>query len=103
MVNSINNNYAILPNGCDLKIRDVKTKAVNRIIDILYIGRININHKGLDVLIKAIQSLKNEDFLNVHFSFYGNENDPDVEEFKELIKPLNGYADFMGNIWKEKS
>lgn len=103
VVNSINNNYAILPNGCDLKIRDVKTKAVNRIIDILYIGRININHKGLDVLIKAIQSLKNEDFLNVHFSFYGNENDPDVEEFKELIKPLNGYADFMGGIYgKEK-
>lgn len=101
VVNCINSNYAILPNGCDLKLCDCGIREINNIIDIIYIGRINIIHKGLDVLVKAIQLLKNDGFLNVHFSFYGNVNDPDVDEFKELIKPLNGYADFYGGIYGE--
>lgn len=102
VVKYLNSNYAIIPNGCDSNIENFKEKATKEIVDILYIGRIDINHKGLDVLVNAIKTLKAKKISGIHFSFYGNENDSDVDEFKTLLKPLKGYAEFKGGIYGEE-
>lgn len=102
VVRDLNPNYAILPNGCDEVFNvDLRT-GVNNPSEIVYVGRININHKGLDELVKAIQLLKDRGVDNIHFSFYGNENDPDVETFKQMIFSLHPIAEYYGGIYGEE-
>lgn len=102
VVHDLNPNYAILPNGCEEASNVEIRLGVHDPFEIVYIGRININHKGLDELVKAIQILKDRGVDNIHFSFYGNENDPDVETFKQMIHSLQPMAEYYGGIYGEE-
>ena len=102
VVRELNPNYAILPNGCEEVSNVEQRTCVHERFEIVFIGRININHKGLDELAKAIQILKNGGVENIHFSFYGNEDDPDVETFKQMILGLQPIAEYYGGIYGEE-
>ena len=102
VVHDLNPTYAILPNGCEEASNVELRSGIHDPFEIVYIGRININHKGLDELVKAIQILKDRGVDNLHFSFYGNENDPDVETFKQMIHSLQPMAEYYGGIYGEE-
>ncbi len=99
VIKDLNPNFAFLPNGCNIPIIEEFEKHNRDFIDFVFIGRIIINHKGLDVLADAIRILKNKKIENVRFSFYGNEIDPDVPILKKMLEDFNGYASFYGGIY----
>jgi len=99
IVKTLNHQHAIIPNGCNVPKTSPNEEKVVDIVDVVFIGRIIITHKGLDVLISAIKKLKEKGVNNVRFSFYGNEIDPDVPIFKEMLDEVKDYAVFYGSIW----
>ena len=107
-INSIvprfNKRFAIIPNGCD-KHNDIDIeRPLNDPLKIVFIGRIAFNHKGLDILLEAITSMNNAHKKNVHFYFYGNEDDSGTELLKEMVDKLD-IASYEGPIYgieKEK-
>ncbi len=103
IVKDINPNAIIIPNGCPKsELSNVnKNKDFNK-INILYLGRIKIHHKGLDKLIKAVQILYKDGLQDkVHFSFYGNGHENEIDVFKESIHGFEGFADFYGTAYGE--
>ena len=75
----------IIPNGITLPKRYIKEKKYDGLVGI-YIGRIDIYHKGLDLLLNSI--VKNIDFLRknkVRFDIYGPENS-DYFKLKNIVK-----------------
>lgn len=70
-----NENYLVIPNGIDLKMNAVGKKAGNN-FTVSYIGRIEKYQKGLDLLLDALNLIKEEIIKNkVKVNIYG----PDVE------------------------
>ena len=101
IVKTINPNYTIIPNGCD-RIQSLNSinGAPNDPIQIIYVGRIKRDHKGLDILLDAIELIQNSDICgNVHFSFYGDGNDLELSWFKERIQQVSSIAEFKGPIY----
>lgn len=91
--------YFILPNGFNTPIL-TKSSFSKVSIKIVFIGRIDIYHKGLDILVGACSSIV--DVLresNVSFEIYGPLND-DVEQLKILLEEmnLNNMFEFKGEI-----
>lgn len=85
----------VVGNGIDLP-ETKKTTTNKKITNLLYIGRYDINHKGLDLLLLAINSIK--DFLidrKVQINFYGS-------DFKDGKNKLQDFIDShkLGNIVK---
>lgn len=84
----------IVPNGMDLHERiviDTKKTGMN----LLYIGRLDWVHKGIDLLISAMGSVK--DFLRekgVVLNIYGPCNAQQAEKINEMIKE-SGTEDFV--------
>lgn len=108
IVPRINKNYAIIPNGCVLPASSPKREELGkRRIEFLYLGRIEIYHKALDVLIKALSIIKNSPIADkVHFSFYGIGEESHIEHFKQLIAGVSEIAVFKGAAYgkdKEKA
>lgn len=101
VVKNLNSKHAILPNGCDEVSCIEIDKESNHPFEIIFIGRININHKGLDELVKAIRLLKSQKIKDIHFSFYGNDSDADVSKFKQMLIGLESIAQFCGGIYGE--
>lgn len=99
IVKQINASCDIVPNGCELPDEVKKEKQIADIIDIIYIGRISCYHKGLDILIEAISILKKQDVGGFKISFYGNEDDADVEWLKEKLHGLEDLASYNGGIY----
>lgn len=99
---SVNKHYAIIPNGCDMVDIDVKDKKPNKPLKIIYLGRLIIHHKGLDYLLDALDILKQRNFTEATFQFYGNENDVDIEIIKERLKNLEGLATYEGPAYGDK-
>ncbi len=93
-----NNAFSIVPNGCDAIDNITFSPTTNSIIEIVYIGRIEFAHKALDILISAIRILFIKKFAHVHFSFYGTGKENDLQLFKQIIKGLEGYADYKGEV-----
>lgn len=98
----VNNQYAIIPNGCDMVDIDVNAKKPNKPFKIIYLGRLMIHHKGLDYLFDALDILKQRNFKEATFQFYGNENDVDIEIIKERLKNLEGLASYEGPAYGDK-
>ncbi len=69
----INNRYVILPNGIRLPSFKNNKKIVKDNINFIYLSRIDIYHKGLDLLIEAVKNIKDELLKrNVIINIYGN-------------------------------
>lgn len=97
IVPQMNDKYAIIPNGVALYPIHKKPHNSQVITHILYLGRIEGYHKGLDILIEAIKLLENKGYSEkVHFDFYGTGDSKAVELFKSQIKELSKIATFHG-------
>lgn len=98
----LNSNYYILPNGCEPIKVDIDSKKLHDPVNIIYLGRLSIYHKGLDYLLDAIGILKSRNVNDCNFYIYGNENDPDIEHVKKRLQNLNSLAHFAGPVYGEK-
>lgn len=101
IVKAINPNYAIIPNGCDRILElNSETEQPNDPIQIVYIGRIKRIHKGLDILLDAIELIQCSELCKkVCFTFYGDGNDLELSWFKERIQQISSIAKFKGPIY----
>ncbi|MEE1020756.1 MAG: glycosyltransferase [Bacteroidales bacterium] len=90
----------IIPNGIHIPhhVENIKIKNVSK-VSFLYLGRIDYIHKGLDVLIKALNRLSNLPIKDeIHFSFYGKGRD--LVRFKSEISEIT-FADYNGVVHGE--
>jgi len=101
IVKNINPNTAIIPNGChELKIVPKLRNDSNGKIEFLYLGRIEIYHKGLDVFVDAITKLNDNGYADkLHFTFYGIGEDDHLSRFREMLVPLKDIAEFRGPVY----
>lgn len=101
IVKDINKNYVVVPNGCDV-IENQYNNSGGRSskIEVLYVGRIERYHKGLDVLLSAIRILLNRQMADkMRFVFYGDGDESECVWFKEQIADISGIAEFNGPIY----
>src|SRR5690606_27670812 len=52
-----NSNSFVIPNGIESRLSNVRKYDLNKIKG-LFIGRLDMNHKGLDLLIKSLKNVK---------------------------------------------
>lgn len=98
----INPSYAILPNGCEQRQNTYLKTKVSNPLNIVYIGRIAFNHKGLDYLIDALKLIKESGKHEFYLSIYGNEKDPDVEKLKQALSKLQYIASYKGGVYGDE-
>lgn len=103
IVKRINSNSVIVPNGCKTPNLSPSIRhRENGKIEFLYLGRIEIYHKALDVLVNAIENLKNMGRTDkIHFTFYGIGEEDHLSRFKEMLKPIAKIATFKGPAYGE--
>lgn len=92
----INTNDYIIPNG--ISIQSIRTRLFtsNKIINIIFLSRIDIYGKGLDILYQVLQQLKTEGYEKlVRFKFYGFEYNKSGSIFKEF----SDFAKYYGPIF----
>ena len=79
----------VVGNGSSLPKIDGITKNTVKTLNINYIGRIAKDHKGLDIMIKSINSCKKKLQKNkVVFNLYGSDFENNKKEILEMIKEL---------------
>lgn len=99
----LNRNIVFLPNGIDLKQNIPPSKQLHLPVNILYLSRLDIYHKGVDLLLEAIEILKNRGLTNLHFTFHGNLNDVNYNEIRDKISKMGPIVSFDGPAYdKEK-
>lgn len=92
----------IIPNGCDKGEFDAKSLKIHSPVNIIYIGRLARYHKGIDVLLDALEILKTEKYCDAKFCFYANANDVDFQYFQDRLLNLRGIATYCGSVYGEK-
>ncbi|QPI86178.1 glycosyltransferase [Rhodobacterales bacterium HKCCA1288] len=95
-------NYYIEPNGlCAPDPIEVFSKPDVHVWNFIYIGRIDIRHKGLDILFDSLFILKDLGILEkLNFKFYGKGNRKDEIIFRNSIKRLDSQSvTFNGPIY----
>lgn len=99
VVNQVNPHHVIIPNGCEY-VDDLMIKtSVNDPLRVVYLGRICKHHKGLDILVNALNILCRRGINEFKMDFYGNESDPDVEWLKNELRNMGGVASYNGSIY----
>ncbi len=82
--NSWNDQHIIIPNGVNMRPQREVTGEIKRIV---FIGRFNVNHKGIDLFIEACG--RNKDLIkekNIIIDMYGSRNDGEMNQVKALIQ-----------------
>ena len=98
VMHAINPNYCIIPNGIDIPKCNVLDKTVRDKVEFVFLGRIDMVHKGLDILLDALRILCDEGWHSyVHFSFYGAPDNPG--DFFDRVNALTDIASFEGPIF----
>lgn len=97
----INPKFSIIPNGCEDQSDIRLKKKVENDLNILYIGRIAYVHKGLDILVEALRCLEKRHITGYNVTFYGNEDDIDVNRLKNDIENLE-FVNYDGGVYGEK-
>lgn len=94
------NKIFIEPNGLDIP-HLLNTDRVSERLRFIYLGRLDVNHKGLDVLLESLLILKSEGHLNkFDFDFYGKGDHADEQFFKKRLAALEApTVNFYGPIY----
>ncbi|MDN3425676.1 glycosyltransferase [Planococcus notacanthi] len=96
------NHDLIIPNGITILEKTIG-KVLEEKIKIFFLGRIDIDHKGLDILLESLKEIDNQkrDFI---LDIYGIGSDRDVAILKNSIDQLNYLeVDYKGPVYgKEK-
>ena len=82
-----NEQHIIIPNGVAMRERREVSGSIKRIV---FIGRFNVNHKGIDLFIEACG--RNKDLIkekNVIIDMYGSRNAGEMEQVSTLIQQNN--------------
>ncbi len=89
----------IIPNGCNPKDIPVM-QTNNKKVSLLFLSRIAITHKGLDILLHSIKYLiNNNPDLDFELNMYGPGHDEDLEKLNELIKPISSHVKYYGPVY----
>lgn len=100
----LNDKNYIMPNGCEMVDVDIDNIYIHKPINIVYLGRLVLHHKGIDYLLDALDILAKKESNDFHVTFYGNENDIDILEIKKRLKKLITIAHYAGPVYgKEKA
>lgn len=95
-----NNRSIIIPNGCD-GIDEI-SNPMNDTPEIVFIGRIDIHHKGLDYLIQALKLTTSNSFsVTAHFSLYGTGNQREIDWLNKNLKDISDIVDYKGPVYGE--
>ena len=99
--------YGIVPNGINIPSQSNYSKDLSLPIRYIFLSRIDIKYKGLDILLKAIEKCCGENKnMNLEFIFYGgNNNIKIVDEFRKMINETDGPVSFQREVFgkqKEK-
>lgn len=101
IVKRINPNKTIIPNGTLMHDDvDLAITLPTEKIEIIFVGRISMQVKGLDKLTDAIDMLGSRN--DVHFSIYGNEDDIHTSILKERIKGKESIVEYKGGLYGDK-
>lgn len=100
-IKNINSKGVVIPNGCDMPGRPfIQKEKCEGKTELLFLGRIDIKHKGIDVLIQSIKYLKNQNKTSdLHFSFYGTGNRTDMEYLKREMAQIRDVASYYGAVY----
>lgn len=88
----------IIPNGIQIEDKIPKIQENNKVINLTFIGRIDIYQKGLDILFEAIKSL---DKTKIKFNFYGTGNEKDLENLSQMVRKQSDISSFYGPVYNE--
>lgn len=96
----VNKKSIYLPNGVHLP-SDITKKNKSEKISIMYLSRIDIYHKGLDLLIESIKLIKDElIFKNIQINIYGDGRKDSMEYlYKEIASnDLSKIISYKGRV-----
>ncbi|MDT2767636.1 glycosyltransferase [Globicatella sulfidifaciens] len=82
------NNDLIIPNGIEEDLSIGVEKNLNNKVRLYFIGRIDINHKGLDILFKELKKLDVEE-QDFEIRIYGKGSDKETKMLNHMIKEFN--------------
>ena len=87
-INRFHTPYFIIPNGFNIP-KERKCEFSKEGVRAVFIGRLDIFHKGLDLLFDAVSEIKDKLItLNFHLDIYGPYRD-DYEKIRNIIKERN--------------
>lgn len=95
-----NHRHFIVGNGVD--IPEFSKKHTSYVLRMTFIGRYNVYHKGLDVMMECINSVKDHLFdCNVEIDLYGSNSEGGQDFLKEFIhsNDLEGMCHLHGPIY----
>lgn len=92
-----NANGIVIPNG--ITVPDVVKEYHSDKIEATFIGRIDVYHKGLDLLLAACAKIIDEmKKAHMHISIYGAGVQEDVDSVKSAIQRCSGVVDYLGPV-----
>ena len=96
---SLNSNNVIIPNGCEAVKHTAQHN--NEKLELMFLGRLDREHKGLDIMIPAVKKAYNEG-VNLHLSIYGRGYKGELEWLESEMKGYEGVIDFYGEVFGQK-
>ena len=101
----LNNNSIIENNGIEIIEHLPNNLKDNEKINIIYLSRIDLYHKGLDILIDAICSIDEIEFEDKNFDIkiYGTGNEVDIKFVQQKLEFIHkDYVEFKGPIYGDE-
>ena len=96
------NNDLIIPNGIDPIEKDEIKKVITDDINLYYIGRIDFQHKGLDLLFKELRKLDSQK-KNIKISLYGYGDEKSISRLKREVNSFKNLSvEYYGPIYDEQ-
>lgn len=81
-----NKKYMISPNGVHIPSVQKEYETGKDSLELIYIGRINLFYKGLDMLCKACEQIREEmTKYKIHITIYGPREGADYDKLEEMI------------------
>lgn len=98
------NHEFILPNGIEkIDIKHKKIKQIKENINFIFLGRIDIFNKKLDVLFDTL--IKNKIYFiknNIYFNFYGTGNNQNMRIFNRYLTSVPEFVKYHGTVYGNK-
>lgn len=96
-------NEIILPNGIEKLKSKIVSKEKKEDINFIFLGRIDIFNKGIDILLETVLNNKEYFFKNkVKFKFYGNGKEKDMKFFNNYLNKIPEIIKYYGVVYGEE-
>ena len=100
--NKIKNKRFIIPNGVEIPNKFI-FKSDRDLIKLMFFSRIDIHHKGIDILMEALHTIKSYLKVNsIMFNFYGFGKVQELQRFEDMILKLGlENVNFKGPVFNK--